>query len=530
VKTKRTIKKLEASLSRFSDDFMAERNQPPLQERASLQKEQQKWESWKSVRLGDSLKLINGRAFKPSEWRESGVPIVRIQNLNNPDAPFNYYDGELPDKFLLNTGDLLFAWSGTPGTSFGAHIWRGKKAWLNQHIFKVVFDESEFDKRFLQLAINQNLNEYIRQAHGGAGLAHITKGKFENSELSQPSLDIQQEIVAEIEKQFSRLDEAVAGLKRVKANLKRYKAAVLKAAVEGKLTGEWRRKNVGAGPCACPDSDAGKCQGKGQPQGIAPTKDRKYESGKDLLKRILVERKKKWEEKNPGKKYKEPAAPDTWNLPELPDGWVYTNIEQLIRADRDAIKTGPFGSLLKKHEHQSHGVPVLGIENIEAMKFQQGSKIHITEKKAAQLEGYRVRASDILISRSGTVGEICVVPDDIGEARISTNLMKISLSPKGMLPHFFTFLFNGSPFVLNQATEYCKGSTRAFLNQDILKRLIFALPPMAEQEIIIEEISRQFSLVDGVETELERNTARAERLRQSILSKAFGNNCHGKKT
>src|SRR5713226_5217896 len=91
---------------------------------------------WPTVKIGDALHLINGRAFKPTEWTKSGTPIVRIQNLNNPEAPYNYYQGDLPAKISLDDGDLLFAWSGTPGTSFGAHIWRGGKAWLNQHIFK----------------------------------------------------------------------------------------------------------------------------------------------------------------------------------------------------------------------------------------------------------------------------------------------------------------------------------------------------------------------------------------------------------
>src|SRR5438477_9054948 len=190
----------------------------------------------RTVRVGESLRLVNGRAFKPTEWKKSGLPIVRIQNLNNPDAPFNYYEGQLPEKFLLDDGDLLFAWSGTPGTSFGAHIWRGGKAWLNQHIFKVHFDEKQFDKRYLQLAINRNLEEYIRAAHGGAGLAHITKGRFEESTLPCPPLDEQQAIVAEIEKQFTRLDAGVASLKRVQIALKRYRASVLKAACEG----NWR--------------------------------------------------------------------------------------------------------------------------------------------------------------------------------------------------------------------------------------------------------------------------------------------------
>jgi type I restriction enzyme S subunit len=204
-------------------------------QRASLavQEAPRTYATWKRVRIGDALKLINGRAFKPSEWSQQGRPIVRIQNLNDPEAPFNYYDGELPTKFCLKKGDLLFAWSGTPGTSFGAHIWRGDDAWLNQHIFKVIFDDSQFDKRFLRYAINQNLNQYIAAAHGGAGLAHITKGRFEASTIICPLLDDQKRIVAEIEKQFSRLDEAVANFKRVRAHIRRYKAAVIEEAASG---------------------------------------------------------------------------------------------------------------------------------------------------------------------------------------------------------------------------------------------------------------------------------------------------------
>ena len=190
---------------------------------------------WKRVRIGDTLRLVNGSAFKPTDWTKDGVPIVRIQNLNNPETAFNLTKRELPEIFKLRGGELLFAWSGTPGTSFGAHIWRGGDAWLNQHIFNVLFDDNEWDKKFLQFAINQNLAEYIRAAHGGAGLAHITKGRFEESELIQPTPDEQRRIVAEIEKQFTRLDEGVTALRRVKANLKRYRAAVLKAACEGRL-------------------------------------------------------------------------------------------------------------------------------------------------------------------------------------------------------------------------------------------------------------------------------------------------------
>ena len=96
-------------------------------------------EGWKRLRVGDVLRLRNGRAFKSSEWVTAGRPIIRIQNLKSDDAAFNYFDGELPDQFAARDGDLLFAWSGTPGTSFGAHIWHGPDAWVNQHIFRVDF-------------------------------------------------------------------------------------------------------------------------------------------------------------------------------------------------------------------------------------------------------------------------------------------------------------------------------------------------------------------------------------------------------
>src|SRR5262249_7971989 len=138
-------------------------------------------EGWVSREAGELMKLVNGYPFKPAQWNKNGLPIIRIQNLNNPDASFNYCPDGIPEKFRVRRGDLLFAWSGTPGTSFGAHIWGGSEAWLNQHIFRVEFNEDLLDKQFLRHAINQNLNDYIHQAHGGAGLAHITKAKFESS-------------------------------------------------------------------------------------------------------------------------------------------------------------------------------------------------------------------------------------------------------------------------------------------------------------------------------------------------------------
>lgn len=196
---------------------------------------------WSRHTIGSLCRLVNGRAFKPSEWTKAGLPIIRIQNLNNEDAPFNYFDGEIRPQFLVNSGDLLFAWSGTPGTSFGAHVWQRGPAVLNQHIFKVLFDEGEIDKYFLKLAINQKLDELIEKAHGGVGLRHVTKGKFEATQINLPTLDQQRRIVATLDTLFSASTNARHELGRIPHLIDRYKNAIISTALRGSFTGRWRR-------------------------------------------------------------------------------------------------------------------------------------------------------------------------------------------------------------------------------------------------------------------------------------------------
>jgi len=134
---------------------------------------------WEWIHLGESLIMTNGRPFKPTDWRNTGLPIVRIQNLNNRNAPFNYCDESRVDpNHVIDSGSFLISWSGTPGTSFGAFIWDRGKAALNQHIFKCSQVGQAYDDRFLRIAVNGRLDEMISKAHGGVGLQHITKDKL----------------------------------------------------------------------------------------------------------------------------------------------------------------------------------------------------------------------------------------------------------------------------------------------------------------------------------------------------------------
>ena len=148
------------------------------------------------------VNLINGRAFKPSDWSNYGLKIIRIQNLNNPNAEYNYYNGEVKEQYIVEKGDLLLSWSGTPGTSFGVFVWNGERSVLNQHIFNVKLKDKTLNKLYFQYFINAKLMELISKAHGGVGLQHITKAELDNVDFSLPPIELQNKfasIVKEVE-------------------------------------------------------------------------------------------------------------------------------------------------------------------------------------------------------------------------------------------------------------------------------------------------------------------------------------------
>ncbi len=147
---------------------------------------------WPKTNLGDLCELINGAPFKPSDWDGSGLPIIRIQNLNDSSKPFNYTSKKMPERFRVKPGDTLLSWSGTPGTSFGCFKWNGPEGWLNQHIFNVKL-KIQVDGEFFICSVNARLDELIAKAHGGVGLQHVTKGTLNSVGMLIPPLPGQNE-------------------------------------------------------------------------------------------------------------------------------------------------------------------------------------------------------------------------------------------------------------------------------------------------------------------------------------------------
>jgi type I restriction enzyme S subunit len=155
----------------------------------------------KTICLGDMATYINGYAFKPVDWGTKGLPIIRIQNLTDSGKDYNYYDGEIKEKYLVKKGDVLISWS----ASIGVFEWEKEDAWLNQHIFKVVFDKKEVNKQYFKYVTSYVLKKSLQYAHGST-MKHLTKSTFDKLPIPIYDLNVQRVIAEKI----GKVDEAIA--------------------------------------------------------------------------------------------------------------------------------------------------------------------------------------------------------------------------------------------------------------------------------------------------------------------------------
>lgn len=173
---------------------------------------------WHDKTLSELADFINGYAFKPADWGKDGLPIIRIEQLKNPQSPCDYYSGFLPTQNLIENGDLLFSWSASLFLSF----WNNGKAVLNQHLFKVLNHE-DVDKLFLKYLIEFNLSELVKSAHGST-MQHITRKELNQFRVSLPVEETEQVYIATI---LSSLDKAIEQTEFLIAKQQRIKRGLL---------------------------------------------------------------------------------------------------------------------------------------------------------------------------------------------------------------------------------------------------------------------------------------------------------------
>ena len=329
----------------------------------------------------------------------------------------------------------------------------------------------------------------ISEQSAGIALQNVNAKKLAAIEIPVAPLPEQQRIVAEIEKQFTRLDASVAALRRTQANLKRYRASVLRAACSGELAA----------------TEAA----------LAHAEGREYEPADVLLERILAERRARWEaqEKRRGK-YKEPAAPDMSELPPLPEGWVWATLAQLaeVRLGRQRSPKRATGPNMRPYMRAANVTwDGLDLSDVKEMDF-----------TPAEYETYGLLAGDILLSEaSGTadeVGKPAVWNGEVDDCCFQHTLIRVRAESE-LVPYLFHHLLSDARTgALGRAA---RGVGIHHLGAQRAETWVVGIPPLADQRRIVAEVERRLSVIQQAAVVVEASLQRAGRLRQSILKRAF---------
>jgi len=443
-----------------------------------------------------------------------GIPSIGGEHLNR-DGNFNFAKIRyVPISFAnsmtrghLRIGDVLVVKDGatTGKVSLVRNDFPYSIAVINEHVFRQsIKDEYEsayvFYYLYSQIGQQQILSDFRSAAQGG-----ISQGFIDKVFIPIISLDDQRRIVAEIEKQFTRLEAGIAALKRVQANLKRYRAAVLKAACEGKLVpteAELARNKI--------NWDKGDKRDKKIKNSSQLNHD--YETGEQLLQSILTERRNKWSGHG---KYKEPSSPDTANLPPLPEGWTWAQMETVCTKVQDGTHFSP------KEQTVSGDFKYVTAKNVKFGRLDLSNITYVSEQIHRE----------IYMRCNPEKGDVLLIKDVVttGTAAINTLEEEFSLLSSvsllkplriGLLPGFLVCWLN-SPVGFKAITGQMTGSAIKRIILEKIKKAPVPLPPLSEQTRIVEEVERRLSVVVELEALVTGNLQRADQLRRSILQKAF---------
>jgi type I restriction enzyme S subunit len=339
---------------------------------------------------------------------------------------------------------------------------------------------------------------------GSAGQLRVPSGFFEQLAIPVAPSEEQRRISDRVAELLSDLDAGIAALERVKRNLVRYRAAVLHAAVTGQLTAAWRERN-------------------GPPS----------ETGQQLLERILIERRRIWEErtlakhqadgKQPPKGWKAryngpfslPKSHRTSVLPAVPANWCWAALDQLLVSVQNGTSVVP---------REPSGVPILRISAVRPMRVDLADTRYLTEQEAVDANSW-IAENDLLFTRYNGSAHLCGVCGRVrglvGKVAYPDKLIRCRTVVSDVLPDFLELALSAG--FSRRSIELCLRTTagQVGVSGADLKQTPVPVPPCAEQQAIVELANERLSQIESLSSEVERNMARASRLRQSILKSAF---------
>jgi len=474
-------------------------------------------EHWNIATFGDIADLLRGVSYKKTDASKepvSGkVPVLRANNigygLNFDDLVY------VPEKLVkkeqyIKKGDIIIAMS-----SGSKHL-VGKAAQANEGYncaygaFCANLRVTEgIDPKYVAYFYSSQENlKRISASSKGSNINNLKREHILEAPIPLAPPDQQKLIVAKIEELFSHIDAGIEALKKAKQLLKQYRQSVLKAAVTGELTKEWREKN----------------------------KD-KLEPASQLLARIHKERCQKWEAqqleefKSKGKtpkdnkwkeKYKAPLGYSyEGELPEIPDGWVWVSPAEIASTDDYALAIGPFGSNLKVSDYRGEGVSLVFVRNIRTHDYSTTNGKYVTHKKAMELRAHSISGRDVLITKMGEPpGDASIYPDTAPDAIITADCIKWRFSILIEKPELFVHIIS-SQIIKDQILSRTKGVAQKKISLGTFKSIAFPLPPLEEQAEILRELEQKFYASERLLKELDAQLLKIEKNKQSVLSSAF---------
>jgi type I restriction enzyme, S subunit len=454
---------------------------------------------WGRARLADVAEVVAGQSPPSSTYNTDGegLPFFQGKAEFGDLSPTTVKWSTAP-KRIAEMGDVLISVRAPVGPANLADqtcaIGRGLAA---------IRPGDEIPSRYLLDYLRYSVSS-LKEVGTGTTFDAISGGQLRDHSVMVPPLGEQHRIVESIESYLMRLDAAEAALARVQANLERYRVSVLKAAVEGRLV----------------PTEAE----------LAREEGREYEPAEVLLDRILLERRARWEEAELAKleakgkppkgdawkqKYKAPVAPDLDGLPELPEGWCWTTLDQVSwhTSYGTSVKCVASGT----------GEPVVRIPDVRNGSPRSSGLNRAVKPLELESDAYLSGGDFLVVRTNGSrnlIARAALVPDSfVAGVYFASYLVRFRLVGADG-PWLKTYW--ESPDTRVRLEHLAATSAGQYnISQTAMRQVPVPLPPASELERIQSEVDRALSIVDETAADIGQELARLPRLRQSVLATAF---------
>lgn len=449
---------------------------------------------WAWARIDDTGEYVNGLAFKNSDWQTTGIPIVRIQNLTNPEAPFNYGAGPFPEDRMVADGDILVSWSAT----LNAFRWDRGPAVVNQHIFKVIPDNRVVRPDFLFHLLRHSIQEMAEsEAAHGLVMKHINRGPFLSHVVGLPPLAEQDRIVSEVNRVLAICERLERSQAHRRDAQRAFRNSATHALTHAKTQEHFNRAwdlvhgnwpEVVSYPEDVSEMEAGILQlavlGR-----LTSTRSTTVREGREL-----------------------PEEPDE-QLPRLPPGWRWEKLQELVDPERKisygVIKLGP--------DPGESGVPILRCSDVRRMWIDRRSVRHIEQDLSDEYGRTLLRGGELLVNVRGTLGGCAVVPADMAGHNIAREVAVVPTV--GIDPTYLLYVL-ASKLFLDYTASSLRGTAYKGLNLSLLREFPVPVPPVTQQAEVVQRVSALREDCERLRSTIEAQQSLSTSVSQALVAAA----------